>query len=117
MDKKKTLESIIINSYSISDIDISDVPDSIYKNVLKIAEASTKQKGVYTVTVTMLFYKTLNPLQDIRKHQSNMINGFSGRSFDTKYVTPILRKMNLPAMSESGWLIPYRATLSVLKGN
>ncbi len=33
-----------------------------------------------------------------------MQNGYSGRSFDTKYVTPFLRKYEFPSMSESGWL-------------
>ena len=31
-------------------------------------------------------------------------NGFSGRSFDKKIVTPTLRKLKLPCMAESGWL-------------
>lgn len=29
---------------------------------------------------------------------------FSGRSIDTRYITPTLKELNLPAMSESGWL-------------
>lgn len=104
MTKKIKFESIITNSYLISDINISDIPKPIYNNIVKIAEAANKQKGVYTVTITLLYYKTLNPTQDIRKHQSSMEGGFSGRSFDTKYITPVLRKMKLPAMAESGWL-------------
>lgn len=63
-----------------------------------------KQKGVWTVIVTLLFYKTLEPSQDIRYHQVKLKNGFSGRSFDTKIITPTLRKLELPCMAESGWL-------------
>ena len=63
-----------------------------------------KQKGVWTVLVTLLFYKTLHPNQDIRYHKVELENGFSGRTFDTKIVTPTLRKLGLPCMAESGWL-------------
>lgn len=63
-----------------------------------------ENKGVYTVLVTLAFYKTINPSQDIRYHKVDLPGGFSGRSFDTKYVTPFLKEMNLPSMAESGWL-------------
>ena len=33
-----------------------------------------------------------------------MKNGFSGRSIDTKYITPTLKEIRLPSMAESGWL-------------
>lgn len=33
-----------------------------------------------------------------------MIGGFSGRSNDTKYITPTLKALKLTSMSESGWL-------------
>lgn len=62
-------------------------------------------KGVYTVLVTSLVYKKLNPNQDVRYHQVSLENGYSGRSFDTKYITPFLKnKQFLGAMKESGWL-------------
>lgn len=72
-------------------------------------------KGVFTVLVTSLTYKCLYPQQDIRYHQANMEGGYSGRSFDTKYVTPFMKIKQFPgAMKESGWLtrsleqnIPY----------
>lgn len=69
-----------------------------------IAVNCYKFKGVYTVTITLLFYKYLHPKQDIRYHQEQLPNGFSGRIFDTKVVTPTLKKMGLPSMAESGWL-------------
>ena len=65
-----------------------------------IANAYT-QKGVWTVLITLLFYKILNPHQDIRCHKVELKNGFSGRTFDTKFVTPTLRKLKLPCMAES----------------
>lgn len=72
-------------------------------------------KGVFTVLLTSLVYKCLHPEQDVRRHQANMENGYSGRSFDTKYITPFMKqKRFLGAMKESGWLtrsleqnIPY----------
>ena len=33
-----------------------------------------------------------------------MDQGFSGRSIDTKYITPTLKELGLTSMSESGWL-------------
>jgi len=69
-----------------------------------IAEKSFDQKGVFTVLITLLVYKIINPKQDIRIHQTQLPNGFSGRSIDTKYITPTLKKIGLPSMAESGWL-------------
>lgn len=81
-----------------------------------IANHALNQKGVYTVLVTLLTHKILEPNQDVRLHQSNMDGGFSGRSIDTKHITPTLRELGLPSMSESGWLTrlleqPYAYTL------
>lgn len=69
-----------------------------------IIQNAYTQKGVWTVLITLLFYKNLHLEQDIRYHKAELENGFSGRSFDTKVVTPTLRKLGLPAMAESGWL-------------
>lgn len=82
----------------------NELPESIIKHLNEIGENCEKKKGVYTVLTTLLYYKYLNPEQDIRLHQDRFKNGFSGRSFDTKNVTPILKKMGLPSMAESGWL-------------
>jgi len=49
-------------------------------------------------------YKILHPKQDIRYFKVELENGFSGRSFDTKYITPVLKELGLPSMAESGWL-------------
>jgi len=69
-----------------------------------------------TVLVTLLLYKIVHPEQDIRFHQNNLPNGFSGRVIDTRYVTPFMKRNQLPSMSESGWLTrsleqPYPYTL------
>ncbi len=76
-----------------------------------IVEKSYSQKAVFTVLVTLLFYKMKHDKQDIRLHKVELHSstdvskkGFSGRSFDTKYITPNLKKLGLPSMAESGWL-------------
>jgi len=74
------------------------------QNVQIIAQKSFNQKGVFTVLVTLSIYKIVHPKQDIRKHQTQIKGGFSGRSMDTKYITPTLKKLGLPSMAESGWL-------------
>lgn len=70
-----------------------------------VARAET-QKAVLTVLLTSLVKKIVSPQQDIRLHQiENMPGGYSGRTFDTQFVTPFLHdKMPRLAMSESGWL-------------
>lgn len=80
------------------------LPSDINHHVKIIADNCFKQKGVFTVITTLAIHKILYPKQDIRLHQSNMENGFSGRSIDTKYITPTLKELGLPSMAESGWL-------------
>ena len=70
-------------------------------NVVSLGE---RQKGVLTVVITGLVYKHYHSEQDVRYHQSNMENGYSGRTFDTKFITPFMRDNNFPSMAESGWL-------------
>ena len=69
-----------------------------------IAELSESKKGVMTVLVTSLAHKILDPQQDVRYHQTQLPNGYSGRTVDTKYVTPFLKSVDFPHMAESGWL-------------
>jgi len=113
MEYGKELESILNKIKIGSDCFVED----IIKNRLDIIlDNSERNKGLLTVLITSLAYKHFHPSQDIRYHQSNMQNGYSGRSFDTKYITPFLRKHEFPSMSESGWLTrsleqPYPYTL------
>lgn len=74
-------------------------------DVKAIVEKEETFKGVFTVLVSSLTYKSLYNKQDIRYHKADLPNGYSGRSFDTKYVTPFLKsKKFFGAMKESGWL-------------
>ncbi|WP_439241009.1 hypothetical protein [Lonepinella sp. BR2474] len=81
-----------------------DLDNEIINNVEYIISRIDKNKGVYTVLITLALYKFTHPTQDIRQHKIELKNGFSGRSFDTQYVTPVLKELGLPAMAESGWL-------------
>lgn len=69
-----------------------------------ITDRIASNKGVFTVLVTLALYKIIHPEQDIRQHKIELVNGFSGRSFDTQFVTPTLKELGLPSMAESGWL-------------
>ncbi|MDY7396227.1 hypothetical protein UMM65_13325 [Aureibaculum sp. 2210JD6-5] len=81
-----------------------DLPNKITNHLDVILSKSESSKGVLTVILTSLVYKILHPTQDIRSHQSSIENGYSGRTFDTKYITPFLKSVKFPAMAESGWL-------------
>ena len=84
---------------------LSGLSDESIQDLRVIADNAETQKAVLGVTLTSLIYKVYEPKQDIRKHQEGMTDGYSGRTFDTKYVTPFL-KSKFPhfAMAESAWL-------------
>ena len=85
--------------------DVKNLNDSQKNNIKIIVEKEQNNKGVFTAIVSSLTYKCLFPYQDVRYHKIELPNGYSGRSFDTKYVTPFLKeKRFLGAMKESGWL-------------
>jgi DNA (cytosine-5)-methyltransferase 1 len=69
-----------------------------------IISKSESSKGVMTVMLTSLCYKCLHREQDVRNHQTSILGGYSGRTFDSNYITPFLKSKNFPAMAESGWL-------------
>ncbi|OIN85792.1 MAG: hypothetical protein AUJ21_12555 [Anaerolineae bacterium CG1_02_58_13] len=84
---------------------LSALPEEYICDLKVVVENAETQKAVLGVTLTSIVYKIYEPKQDIRKHQEGMRGGYSGRTFDTKYVTPFL-KSKFPhfAMAESAWL-------------
>ena len=54
-----------------------------------VVAGAESQKAVLTVLVTSLVKKIEMPSQDIRYHKVELPNGYSGRSFDTEYVTSV----------------------------
>lgn len=83
---------------------ISKLPGDIRLQLDEILNRSGSSKGVLTVVLTSAIYKSLHPEQDIRNHQTSIAHGYSGRTFDSKYITPFLKSVQFPAMAESGWL-------------
>ena len=103
-NNKKNPKEILFEYYNQALKKSCPVQKDIQVDMDLILKRINKNKGVYTVLITLALYKTLHPKQDIRQHKINLKNGFSGRSFDTKYVTPLLKELSLPSMAESGWL-------------
>ncbi len=101
MNHREKLLELYQASKSLSTIDLES---EVQVNTAVIAENCFQQKGVFTVVLTLAIHKILHPEQDIRRHQSNMNEGFSGRIIDTRYITPTLKELGLPSMAESGWL-------------
>jgi DNA (cytosine-5)-methyltransferase 1 len=88
----------------IGDI-LSSLPPDCVKELKTIIDNAESQKGVLGVTLTSIIFKICNPAQDIRYHQEGMKGGYSGRTFDTNYITPFLKdKFPHYAMAESAWL-------------
>lgn len=99
------LEKVYNEAIAIKNVEKIGLTKQQLDRVDIIASKEETFKGVFTVLFTSLTYKCLHPDQDVRYHQANMKNGYSGRSFDTKYITPFMKqKRFLGAMKESGWL-------------
>lgn len=113
--ENKYLEEKYMKAEKINDFEGIKLSQQQIKMVKTIGDKEEMFKGVFTVLLTSLVYKALHPKQDVRRHQANMENGYSGRTFDTKYITPFMKQKRFPgAMKESGWLtrsleqnIPY----------
>lgn len=69
-----------------------------------LVDRSEGNKGMVAVLTTLLIHKMVDPAQDIRNHQAQITNGFAGRNIDKQSITPFLKSVNFPAMSEAGWL-------------
>jgi len=84
---------------------LNKLSTTLRSQIKTIAKEAEKQKAVLSVLITSLVKKLHDPSQDVRYHKKELPGGYSGRTFDTKYVTPFL-KSHFPrlAMKESGWL-------------
>lgn len=88
----------------VSKDELSNVSPTILPLVEEVIHKAEGAKAVLTVLLTSAVYKKLYPEQDIRLHQAGIAGGYSGRTFDTQFITPFLREKQFPAMAESGWL-------------
>jgi len=84
------------------DAKISD--KNLLKNLKILSSKIESHKGVYVCLIMLLVKKIDNPNQDIRYHKVELKNGFSGRTYDTKFITPVLKRNQLPSMAESAYL-------------
>ena len=84
----------------------SDLSETQKNWVLTITEKAESQKAVLAVLITSLTKKIETPIQDVRYHKKELQDGYSGRGFDTRHVTPFIRdKFQRFAMKGgSGWL-------------
>ena len=105
-DPKSILQNSFIEAKEKSLAEVLSILSEDCLSELKIVvENAESLKAVFGVTLTSIVYKIYNPNQDIRYHQENMPDGYSGRTFDTKFVTPFLQdKFPHFAMAESAWL-------------
>ncbi len=100
---KKQFE-VSIKLIASNDFITSKITDNEKKLLDTILQYSEQAKGILTVCITSIVYKALHPDQDIRNHQNSIEGGYSGRTFDTRFITPFLKSAHFPAMAESGWL-------------
>ena len=100
------LESIYQEALDLHEGDgnVPAISDEESCHLQVVLENQEKRKAAVAVLVTLLLKKVVAPEQDIRLHRAEFDGGFSGRSFDTHVVSPFLRAMDFPSMSESGWL-------------
>ena len=80
------------------------IPDETAEQIRQLVARSEASKGMMTVLITLFTHKIVNPEQDIRYHQAQQPNGFAGRTIDKDVITPFMKSVSFPAMSESGWL-------------
>jgi DNA (cytosine-5)-methyltransferase 1 len=122
IDPSTFLEEAYLEAVEVAGTDNtlkSTLPEEVKKHLWHIVDKSESAKAAFSVILTSVVYKSLHPEQDIRNHQTSIPNGYSGRTFDSRFITPFLKKSNFPAMAESGWLtrsleqkVPYDANYS-----
>lgn len=94
----KALEEVALADFTTS------LSEETINQIEMIAAHSETNKGIVTVLITLLTHKIVEPTQDIRYHQVQLENGFSGRNIDKAVITPFMKSVSFPAMAESGWL-------------
>lgn len=112
---KYTPRRILEEAYTSADFEVKkDGGKAFLSNIGKdqedrlktIATNAESFKAIIAVLVTSLTKKIEEPTQDIRLHKQEFKNGYSGRTFDTRYITPFLKEKfrRFSMLSGSGWL-------------
>jgi len=72
--------------------------------ILSAKELARLKHASRGAALTLLSFRFLCPVQDIRAHKEEYEGGFSARSYDTKVTIPFLIERSLPRNVESHWL-------------
>lgn len=106
MNHKDVLESVYNQALNESADNnyTTELRRDIASQIELIVSRSEVNKGLIAVLTTLLVHKIVDNSQDIRYHQAQQENGFAGRSIDKDVVTPFMKTVRFPSMSESGWL-------------
>src|SRR3989344_2589202 len=114
MDNNRQINQILEKFYKVAireiekgngEVFLRKLNDNQRNWLFKVVSNAESFKAIVTVLTTCLVKKIENPKQDIRYHKNELRGGYSGRTFDTKFITPFFKKY-FPrfAMKESGWL-------------
>lgn len=96
------LEAAYQQAQSDPTVSLNPIQQERVEEIIRSAESL---KAVIAALMTSLVKKIHHPEQDIRLHKVEMDGGYSGRGFDTRYITPFIRrKFSRLAMKETGWL-------------
>ncbi len=105
MEPNEFLNKVYDDAQKKDIVENVDIPKEVKDDIKNVVDYEETMKGVFTCLISSLTYKSLHPEQDVRYHKVDLPNGYSGRTFDTKHVTPFLKKNKFSgAMKESGWL-------------
>lgn len=92
MDKHtEVLNSVYENALDLikkNESEALPVDSKVKEQIKLIVSRAEDNKGIIAVLTTLLSHKLVNPAQDIRNHQAQIQNGFSGRTIDKDFITP-----------------------------
>lgn len=114
MNNNKYINQILEKFYKIAineikrddgEIFLKKLNDNQRNWLFRIISNAESFKAIVTVLTTSLVKKIESPKQDTRYHKNELRGGYSGRTFDTKFITPFFKRY-FPrfSMKESGWL-------------
>ena len=112
----ETIYSLNMEAVGSAEVIKSDLNGTIRHYLDEILDKSESAKGVLTVIITSLVYKHFYPLQDIRRHQSSIQNGYAGRTFDQKFITPFLKNFDFLRWRRAAGLLAHLSKKFLLTG-
>ena len=103
MTKPRQILESVYKRVNLDRVNLLEAQQNWIETIIEEAES---QKAVLAVLITSLVKKIETPIQDIRFHKVELTNGYSGRTFDTNFVTPFIREKfpRFAMKSGSGWL-------------